>query len=465
MSGPFFVFVVSGRPEGGNPHGTSDTFARCAWFRVGELVKRFYKNSKKPGAVVGPNDVVRFIHFACHDSTVGIYEHDFATMTDRVSDPAAKRAQTNWRTLDGDFKTSFGSLSDKEDPKSFVEWKEVSDAKANHPTTWGPKDPPPANVSIVNVYHSVRNAPRGSVLELSIFSHAFVEGPVLNDTDASSVDQTLGQRDPKDSDGRASTDFQPNMGELGSANTNALEDFRGAFASAGSFRIWGCNIQDVVETVPPDGGDKERCLIRSTVLEVVEEAYVRSKKRSGPLAAALRGKSLPPGNTMISIDMGHQIAHEIELQSDRNAGGGLTKFSRDRLFEIRYDESFPLTHAYHNFFHGEQDASGQYATTITRSLSDIIKFVAGETIPSYVFAAAEALQTVTVIGGAPGTSADVDDNTQQHIPPERLDEAEFFRKFLGAALDDDDAPVKRHYSVFDAQAVKGIRDKFTNGIP
>src|SRR5207248_39971 len=147
MSGPLFVFLVSGRPDGGTPHGTSDTFARCAWFRVGELVRRFYNNRKKPGAVVGPSDVLRFIHFACHDSTVGIYEHDFATMADRVSDPGAKHAQNNWRPLDGNFKTSFGSLSQKEDPKNFVEWEQISKTKASNPKTWGPQDRPPANVS------------------------------------------------------------------------------------------------------------------------------------------------------------------------------------------------------------------------------------------------------------------------------------------------------------------------------
>src|SRR6185369_11300465 len=97
---PLFVFLVSGRPEGGVPHGTDNTFAACAWLRVAELVRIFHKNRKKTGAVVTDTTVLRFIHFASHNSTVGIYEHDFATMANRVRDPLAKNPDNNWRTLD-----------------------------------------------------------------------------------------------------------------------------------------------------------------------------------------------------------------------------------------------------------------------------------------------------------------------------------------------------------------------------
>jgi hypothetical protein len=467
MSAPLFVFLVSGRPDGGKPPGTDDIFARCVWFRVVELVQSFYKNRKKPGAAVGEDAVLRFIHFACHNSTVGIYEHDFATMKDQVRDSRAKSVNTNWRTLDSNFETTFGSLSQTENPKNFVEWKEVADTKASNPQTWGKDDDPPANVSIVNVYHSIRKAPLGSVLELSIFSHAFVDGPVLNNTGANHIDQALGNRTVGDTDGRAATDFLPNMGEQGPTNANALNDFRSRFAPTGSFRIWGCNIQDIVDTVPPEGGNKRRCLIMSTVRQVIEEAYVRPKKRGGALGKLLRAKSLPPGNTMISLDMGAQISHEVDLQSDPHAGHGLTKFSRDRLFEIRYEESFPLNHAYHVFFRGERNADNKFAATITRSLSDVVKFVAGETIPSYLFAAADALKSVTVIGGGPGTSADVDDNTQQHIAPAQLDQAEFFSKFFGVSIIEEGAAMQRHYAIFDnkGDAVKAVRDRLANGIP
>ena len=74
-----------------------------------------------------------------------------------------------------------------------------------YPSTWGKDDDPPANVSIVNAYHSIRKAPASSILEFSIFSHAFVDGPVLNNTDASPGQTT---RTPGDSDGRSQYDRQ-----------------------------------------------------------------------------------------------------------------------------------------------------------------------------------------------------------------------------------------------------------------
>ena len=579
---PLFVFLVSGRPEGGVPHGTDNTFAACAWLRVAELVRIFHKNRKKTGAVVTDTTVLRFIHFASHNSTVGIYEHDFATMANRVRDPLAKNPDNNWRTLDASFVTKFGTLTSTEDPKNFVEWNEVSIAKASHPKTWGKNDDPSPNVSIVNVYHSVRKAPAGSVLELSIFSHAFVDGPVLNNTSSFSTTN----RTPGDTDGRAAIDFQPNMGESGTANAHALDEFRRGFHGTGSFRIWGCHIQDLVDTVPP--GDKfdeseiidaaaliaklqsdtdtatkpvsqflfskidtatkkvfasttatpaqkqtalvkalndilegpsianvtrfagvnlrpvtqslitqspsfaphrksqnrllledaypaelaketaRRCLIMNTVRQVVEEAFVSPLKVGGSIGKLLRdNKDMPPGNTNITLNIDREIGTELSGQSDKGAGHGLTPFVRFRLFEIRYDEVLP-NHAYHDLFKGEKTAPNVFAKTITRSLSDIVKFVAFETTTCYFFIAAQALKTVTVVGGAPGTSADLDKVVgQQIIETARLNEAKFFSQFFGASIIDPDDEVKRHYAILDnkGNAVKTILDRAAHGLP
>ena len=454
MSDPLFVVLVSGDPK-----GHDDTFARCAWLRVTELVGQFFRGAKKPGAAVPADAVIRFIHFDCHTASVLIYEHDLAKQKNRVSDPLASHVGRNWKTLDAAFQTEYGPLSEHEDPKEFVEWREISLAKASgvvlHP------------LSIVNVYHSIQKAPVGSVLELSIFSHAFVDGPVLFNTNA---EPGSDRRSPLDTDGRAAIDFQPDMGETG--NTNALTKFRQAFAPTGSFRIWGCNIQDIVETVPPNGTDttpKERCLIRSTVCEVLNEAYTRPLKRGGALALLLRDdRHLPPGSTAILLDMDHEIAHEIELQVAHDTAHSLSTFSRARLFQIRYDES-PPDHAYHEFFRGERDVAGDFSKTITRSLSDIVKFVAKETIRSYFFVAAQQLQTVTVVSGAPGTSAELPDGGQQSIPNAHLDAVKFFEKFYGASYIDPGLPAdrQRHYSFLDNQgkAVKSILARAANGLP
>jgi hypothetical protein len=461
---PLYVFLVSGRPEGAAPggsHGTDNAFAICAWLRVVELVNKFFDARKAADSVVQTSPVVRFIHFASHDSTVGIYEHDFATMKNVVKDSRARSVATNWKLLDETFTTAFGTLTTQQNPKEFVEWRQVRDAKAANPATWGPDDPASPNVSIVNVYHSVRKAPRASVLELSIFGHAFVDGPVLNNTDAPPAGSTT--RLATDTDGRADLDFLPNMGESGTANANALQEFKGAFAANGSFRIWGCNVQDIVVTVPPEGGTARRCLIRSTVLEV-EDALHKQLLRRGTLNSFL--VKLPAGSTNFTLDMDEQIGNELSAQTDRDAGGGLTPFPRNRLFEIRYDEKF-TNHSYNDFFKGQRTTAGAFTTSITRSLSDIAKFVAAETATSYFFKAANALQTVDVISGAPGTSADVPNNGQQFIGPGRTAQAVFFQKFFGASLTEPGAAVQRHFSILDNQgnAVKKILDCKANGLP
>ena len=144
----------------------------------------------------------------------------------------------------------------------------------------------------------------------------------------------------------------------------------------------------------------------------------------------------------------------------------MTPFSRDRLFEIRYDELFD-NHAYHDFFRGERNAAGNFATSITRSLSDIAKFVAAETVTSYFFNAAKALQTVTVIGGAPGTSADVSDGEQQLVAPKRINQANLFGRFFGSSPIEDGVAKQRHFSILDNQgnAVKAILDAVAHGLP
>jgi len=451
MTDPLFVILVSGDPE-----GHDDGFARCAWLRVAELVAQFFRDRKKPGVPVQADTVLRFVHFDSHTSTVGIYEHDFAKQKGIVRDLHAASVHKNWKTLDVNFQTEHGSLDQQHDPKNFVEWEQISNAKAA-----GSQQA----LSIVNVYHSVRKAPPGSVLELSIFSHAFVDGPVLFNTPATPGST---RRSQGDTDGRAAIDFQADMGEDGPTNTKALDEFRAAFADTGSFRIWGCNIQDIVDTIPPTGGTAtRRCLIMSTVREVVDASFTRQLRAGGALAKLLRDdKHLPPGNTNISLDMDHEITHEVELQTDPHAGHGLTPFSRDRLFEIRYDETL-ASHSYHAFFQGERDSHGDFAKTIIRSLSDIVRFVAAETVPSYFFVAAQALKTVTVVGGAPGTSAELDVAGQQFIGPARLDEAKFFSKFFGISITEPGARIQRHYAILDngGSAVKAILDRQANGLP
>jgi hypothetical protein len=76
---------------------------------------------------------------------------------------------------------------------------------------------------------------------------------------------------------------------------------------------------------------------------------------------------------------------------------------------------------------------------------------------------------VTVVSGAPGTSAELPDGGQQFIPNVHLDAVKFFEKFFGASYIDPGLPAdgQRRYSFLDNQgkAVKSILDRAANGLP
>jgi hypothetical protein len=460
VSDPKFVFLVSGQPGDDTPNRrTQNSFAKVAWLRVKELVKVYNKNRTKPDALVGITDEVHFIHFCAHTSTdnkyprVEIYKHTFDEQTDAPP-------KDQWDEF-------------LDDP-SFVEWQPIRDARATNPNT---------ALSIVNVYHSIRRAPAGSVLELSIFAHSFVEGPVLTDTNNTAAPPL---RDKADTDGRAGTDFNDHMGEtagvvLGAYNgqpppsggdgpggITAIKQFAAAFNAKGTFRIWGCNIQDIVFATPPGETSPRRCLIMSTARQVIEEAYKRPLKKGGMGGSALRAKTLPPGDTMLQLDMGHEMSKELDLQSDDKQRESFTDFGDvPTLLSAHYkaipksgDASSPNI----DFFKPETMGS-PLPKVIQRSLSDVAKYVTQMMLTSYGFVAAAALPDLTVFTGAPGTSSDQNDKTQSHIEPGRLGEANFFELVTGTPMIDDFALVQRHYTKLDATAVKSIQDIAANGLP
>jgi hypothetical protein len=455
MADPKFVFLVSGQP-----HTASDnTFANVAWLRVRELVQIFNRDRKKTGASVGASDVVHFVHFCCRTSPdatyprVEIYKHPFATVK-------SAPARAAWAAF--------------EEAGSFIEWQPIRDAKAT--------DPDHA-VSIVNVYHSVRRAPAGSVLELSIFAHAWVEGPVLTNTSAIDGRPT---RTPGDTDGRARVDFTSSMGEdpknelgpykdgqpppsggKGPKGITAIRQFNTAFAPKGTFRIWGCNIQDIVFTTAPGDSSPSRCRVLSTPRQVIEEAFKRPLKKGGLAGVFARGAKLPAGKTMIRLDMGAQMKFERQLQSDRHAGHGFTKFDEARLLEVHYNaisNGTDTTSPFTEFFR-PASMGGTLKKVIDRSLSDIAKFAGSVMMTSYGFKAAKALPDVAVFTGAPGTSADLSDTEQMHIEPARLTEARFFALVTGTSLQDSFSAAPRSYSRLDAAAVTAIENVATKGVP
>jgi len=86
-------------------------------------------------------------------------------------------------------------------------------------------------ISIVDFYEylgAVGSARPGSVAEASLFSHAFIGGPVLANTDDGHPSALA--RDASDADGRTK-DFN---------STNVVSHLKAAFSSSGAYKIWGC---------------------------------------------------------------------------------------------------------------------------------------------------------------------------------------------------------------------------------
>lgn len=90
-------------------------------------------------------------------------------------------------------------------------------------------------MSITNVYQAVRAigiSDPGTLIEFSIFSHSFIGGPILVNSDESST--ILGTRDPHDFDARFFDFNTPRMDSL------QLRNFRKAYHASGYNWVWGC---------------------------------------------------------------------------------------------------------------------------------------------------------------------------------------------------------------------------------
>jgi hypothetical protein len=107
------------------------------------------------------------------------------------------------------------------------------------------KDLQPDVMSIVDVYDFVEDIGAGddhhSLYELSVFSHAYVDGPIVvnsrddqerTNPDGTRTHLTGNERDPDDKDARAGKDFR--------ANNRRLTAFQNAFSPDATIRMWGC---------------------------------------------------------------------------------------------------------------------------------------------------------------------------------------------------------------------------------
>jgi hypothetical protein len=202
-----FVFIATG----GLISETVD-FGNMAMRRMVHLVTDWNALIKKKTPPFSLPATVRFIQFNFESGAVLMLDHLFPDKGIKV--PSEKLSDWTPVSIDGTVDTT-------------LHQNNLNSTKT---------------LSITNVYQSVRLSPANSVLEVSIFSHAFVQGPVLVNTDD---DPSSPNRSLTDMDGRARTDFNPNMGEA-AAGDNALDEFIKAFDKTAHFRVYGCNVQDVV---------------------------------------------------------------------------------------------------------------------------------------------------------------------------------------------------------------------------
>jgi hypothetical protein len=101
---------------------------------------------------------------------------------------------------------------------------------------------PAGRMSITDLYRAVQdvgnaNDTKGTLVEVSVFSHGFWQGPILVDSDDGQPSDPA--RDPDDKDARVDKDFKPpNMTAL------QLAAFRAAFHSGGFWWSWGCSFTE-----------------------------------------------------------------------------------------------------------------------------------------------------------------------------------------------------------------------------
>jgi hypothetical protein len=411
MSDPIkLIFSVTAH----SGEGKSGVFLAAANERTVELCQRFYRQRLNPGAVLPAPAVLRFVHFECERNKINVFE--FSLSTTAKPRPPKSQTQPKWTAL-ADFMAS-GDPSFS--PISFVDSSVDSFGR----------------FTILNIYHSIRGAPPKSVLELSIFGHGWTEGPVIqpDGTDcplpSPPTINGLPIRTTDDTDGRARTDFEDNMGEdpnLGkppvtspptpgqfprTGGKDALKEFKAAFDPQASFIIFGCNGQDPVRD------PVNNCLsarLRSSAEQVIHQAYVlpiaanEARKKND---AAKIGKVLATGNVPadleVPIDMGAEFdeeRHDIDLGSR-----SYEKFHDDRAADkaARTQAHYGLDPPPTGFFPAATELK------FNRKWSRVLGFVARRTQQTYAFKAASKLG-IDVIGGPAGTLSMVGEKDRQQL--------------------------------------------------
>ncbi|MGZ6311054.1 MAG: hypothetical protein ACXWOH_10500 [Bdellovibrionota bacterium] len=418
-----FVFLI-----GSAAHPHHNDFRPFMTHRAQELIEELWKKARKgdASALVTAPATVRFLRFDITAGVVEVFDYDLVAKTGGATGPFGK---LEWQPL------SSITTGGPEDPNTFVDapstLRALKQATDFLPiTTTNPHGDEifnqdaitdPQNImSITNLYHSVRGAPPGSVVEISYIGHGFLDGPVLVNSSAASGTATL--RDPKDKDGRMQTDFLSNMGEdptvssstpIKSGGKDALKEFKAALATNAVVRVWGCNAQGRdYETAP-----EKRVLVQAY--------YLPSRQRD----KRVTGKTVDDST----------------------------------VFQFEFEQSYADVHYKEDlaFYPSSNGAADTTKLKFSQTWIEIKKYIARQITKTYVFTAAEALG-IECHGTLPGMGSDYETRKRgiqkvcRDIDAPECDYGyapfiRYYEKFLGFKTDD------RNYGIFDQPTVTAIR--------
>jgi hypothetical protein len=249
-----FFFLVGGYDyEAGGALAGLD-FDRMCTARVREWIDTLNRTARRDDAFFTADTTLRFIRFSVETGEIKVLEKTFRRRRGVTLKPVK---EADWKPL------SSITTGDAFNPNTFVATARVVSPGAV-PIPFRPIDrevdyhPPPGQkkfnqspgtidiMSITDVYDSIHGAPENSVVDLSVFSHGWIQGPVL--VNSSHILNLAFARDPDDKDGRAAVDFMPTMGALGiPPPLLRLSRFMLSFDSRAIMHTWGCTFD--IETV------------------------------------------------------------------------------------------------------------------------------------------------------------------------------------------------------------------------
>ncbi|MCX5065994.1 hypothetical protein OOJ91_08870 [Micromonospora lupini] len=411
----FFV-LVAGYDYEGRGSETGLAFGTMCTGRVRERIETINGSVGEPDALVTVDTTLRFLRFSVETGKIEVIDRAF------VAGQGVKRttvAERDWKPL-----SSVGT-GDAFDPAVFASKGPFRAIDVASDYTQLDKKQPRFKqdgttsgiMSIADVYRSVHNAPDGSVLEVSFFSHGWIEGPILVNSSNLLRDPKL--RDTTDKDGRASIDFNVTMGEPADGTVTSISRlfrFMASFDPRGVMRAWGCNFDIEV----------------SLLLQVIK----RLKKQK----AAVRD------DTVI----------ELEFEDKWLARYGVVDPGPAPVF-------FP---------------ADQTVKSFSRTFGDVKRFVRRRLARGYAFKFVESSPMLAGFGALPGTSGDdersgffmmrvCERQGKKTGPSNKILECpdgyglvfRFYKTHLGVEVD------RKGYGIFDVTTVQRLNAEITAGTP